>query len=83
MLDFLYDNPYYYEHAYQVIFLRPDCSFAAPQYEKGIVYHSHVIAARDGKTFSIKKIMKWARKCGVEPDYAIVESFDWIPVEIV
>jgi len=72
----LKDVPIYYEVPMQVIFVRGD------QYEKGIVYHETVIAARDGKVFSTKEIMRMARSCGVDEDYAIVESFEWLTVEI-
>lgn len=70
------DVPIYYEMPMQVIFVR------AGQYEKGIVYHETVIAARDGAVFSTKEIMRMARNCGVDEDYAIVESFEWLPIEI-
>ena len=70
------DVPIYYEMPMQVIFVR------AGQYEKGIVYHETVISARDGKIFSTKEIMRMARSCGVDEDYAIVESFEWLPIEI-
>ena len=70
------DVPIYYEMPMQVIFVR------AGQYEKGIVYHETVIAARDGRVFSTKEIMRMARNCGVDEDYAIVESFEWLPIEI-
>ena len=70
------DVPIYYEMPMQVIFVR------AGQYEKGIVYHETVIAARDGQVFSTKEIMRMARDCGVDEDYAIVESFEWLPIEI-
>lgn len=70
------DVPIYYEMPMQVIFVR------AGQYEKGIVYHETVIAARDGAVFSTKEIMQMARRCGVDEDYAIVESFEWLPIEI-
>lgn len=70
------DVPIYYEVPMQVIFVR------AGQYEKGIVYHETVIAARDGRVFSTKEIMRMARNCGVDEDYAIVESFEWLPIEI-
>ena len=70
------DVPIYYEMPMQVIFVR------AGQYEKGIVYHETVIAARDGQVFSTKEIMQMARSCGVDEDYAIVESFEWLPIEI-
>ena len=70
------DVPIYYEMPMQVIFVR------AGQYEKGIVYHETVIAARDGRVFSTKEIMRMARNCGVDEDYAIVESFEWLPMEI-
>lgn len=70
------DVPIYYEMPMQVIFVR------AGQYEKGIVYHETVIAARDGQVFSTKEIMRMARSCGVDEDYAIVESFEWLPIEI-
>lgn len=70
------DVPIYYEMPMQVIFVR------AGQYEKGIVYHETVIAARDGRVFSTKEIMRMARACGVDEDYAIVESFEWLPIEI-
>ena len=70
------DVPIYYEMPMQVIFVR------AGQYEKGIVYHETVIAARDGRVFSTKEIMRMARNYGVDEDYAIVESFEWLPIEI-
>ena len=71
------DVPIYYEVPMQVIFYRPGAA-----YEKGIVYHEKVIAARDGQVFSTKNIMKNARNSGVHEDYAIVESFDWLPIEV-
>ena len=72
----LKDVPIYYEVPMQVIFWR------GREYEKGIVYHETVIAARDGKVFPTKEIMRKARNCGVDEDYAIVESFEWLPIEI-
>jgi len=66
----------YYEHPYQVIFLRDGL------YEKGIVFHEWIVAARDGQTFSTKEIVQLARECGVDEDYAIVESFEWLPIDI-
>ena len=71
------DVPIYYEAPMQVIFYRPGAA-----YEKGIVYHEKVIAARDGQVFSTKDVMRMARSCGVDEDYAIVESFEWLPIEI-
>ena len=71
------DYPVYYEVPMQVIFLRPGA-----QYEKGIVYHEDVIAARDGQLFSTKSVIRSARKRGVEADYAIIESFEWLPIDI-
>ena len=74
----LYDP--YYDKPFQVIFLRPDISI--PTYEKGIVHQGVIIAARDGKTFSTKFVSDWARKNGVDMDYAIVEGIGWLPMEI-
>lgn len=74
------DVPVYYEQPFQVIYLRPDME--QPTYEKGIVYHETVIAARDGKVFSTKEIMRKARACYIEDDYAIVESFGWVPIDV-
>jgi hypothetical protein len=70
-----YDNTYY-KQPMQVIFVRPD-KVGLPVYEKGIVFRSHVIAAKDGAAFSIKKICRYAHKHGVDTDYAIVERFGW------
>ena len=75
-MKILKDVPIYYEMPMQVIFVRDGL------YEKGIVYHETVIAARDGQIFSTKEIMRMARVCGVDEDYAIVESFEWLPIEI-
>ena len=75
-MKILKDVPLYYEIPMQVIFIRDG------QYEKGIVYHETVIAARDGLAFSTKEIMWNARDYGVDEDYAIVESFEWLPIEI-
>ena len=72
----LKDVPIYYEIPMQIIFWR------GREYEKGIVYHETVIAARDGAAFSTKEIMRMARSCGVDEDYAIVESFEWLPIDI-
>lgn len=66
----------YYEHPYQVIFLREGA------YEKGIAFHEWIVAARDGQYFSTKEIMQHARECGVDEDYAIVEAFEWLPIDI-
>ena len=72
--EFFYDKPY------QVIFLRE--VDGAPAYEKGIVFHTWIVAARDGATFSTKKVIEYARRHGVEEDYAIVEGFEWLPFPI-
>lgn len=75
---FYSDN--YYSTPYQVLFMRPDDDSVC--YDKGIVFHSHVISARDGKAFSVKKIMRHARNHGINSDYAIVERFEWKELEI-
>lgn len=75
----LYPESHFYEKPFQVIFVRPD---RAPVYEKGIVYKTNVIAARDGEVFTTRQIMACARKCGIDYDYAIVESFEWQPLDI-
>lgn len=70
----------YYDRPYQVIFLRPDLK--KPAYEKGIVFKHHVIAARDGEVFTTRQVLSCAKRLGVHEDYAIVESFEWVPLEI-
>lgn len=72
--EFYYDNPF------QVIFLRPDC--VEPIYDKGIAYKNRIITARDGKVFTSRQVLACARKCGVDCDYAIVESFEWKPLNM-
>ena len=70
---FYSDN--YYSTPYQVLFMRPDNNSVC--YDNGVAFHSHVIAMRDGKSFSIKKILNHARNHGINSDYAIVERFEW------
>ena len=70
----------YYDRPFQVIFLRPDRYI--PTYEKGIAYKNSIVAAKDGVAFPTKKVMKYARQHGVDVDYAIVESFEWLPFNI-
>ena len=72
--------PIYYEAPMQVIYLRP--SPRIPEYHKGIVFHEYIIDAALGAVFSTKSVMQYARKHGIDADYAIVESFDWLPIEI-
>ena len=75
-----YPDLLFYEKPFQVIFIRPDCAQA--KYEQGIAYKTSVIAARDGEVFTTRQIMACARKYGVDYDYAIVEAFEWVPLEI-
>jgi hypothetical protein len=70
----------YYDRPYQVVFLRPDLE--VPLYEKGIAFKYHVIAARDGEMFTTRQVLHCAKRYGVHEDYAIVESFDWVPLEV-
>lgn len=70
----------YYDRPYQVIFLRPDLK--KPAYEKGIAFKQHVIAARDGEYFTTRQILYCAKRLGVDEDYAIVESFNWVSFNI-
>jgi len=74
------DVPIYYEAPMQVIYLRP--SPRIPKYHKGIAFHEYIIDAALGAVFSTKSVMQYARKHGIDADYAIVESFDWLPIEI-
>lgn len=76
---FFYDNVFF-PRPYQVIFLRPDKS--KPTYDKGIAFKDQVVAAHDGSAFSAKKIYRYAAKHGVDSDDAIVESFEWVPLQI-
>ena len=76
---FFYEDVYF-PKPYQVIFLRPD--HKVPTYDKGIAFKDQVVAAHDGSVFSAKKIYRYAAKHGVDSDYAIVESFEWVPLQI-
>lgn len=80
MLEFFKDEAIYYPTPCQVIFLRE--VDGKPTYRKGIVLHEWIVDAADGAKFSTRKVLKYARKCGVDVDYAIVESFEWIPIQI-
>lgn len=71
---------HFYEKPYQIIFIRPDC--AQPTYEYGIVYETNVIAANDGAVFTTLQIMACARKYGIDYDYAIIEAFEWKPIDV-
>ena len=73
-------DTYYYSHPYQVIFLRE--KDGKPTYRKGIVFHEWVIDAIDGSYFKTRAIVKLAHKYDIDEDYAIVESFDWVPLKI-
>ena len=68
---FFYEDVYF-PKPYQVIFLRPD--YKVPTYDKGIAFKDQV--------FSAKKIYRYAAKHGVDSDDAIVESFEWVPLQI-
>lgn len=70
----------YYDRPYQVVFLRPDLKI--PLYEKGIAFKHHVIAARDGEVFTTRQVLFCAKRLGIDEDYAIVEGFEWVPLEI-
>ena len=70
----------FYEKPYQVIFIRPDC--AQPTYEYGIVYETNIIAANDGAVFTTIEIMACARNHGIDYDYAIIEAFEWKPLNV-
>ena len=76
---FFYEDVYF-PKPYQVIFLRPD--YKVPTYDKGIAFKDQVVAAHDGSVFSAKKIYRYAAKHGVDSDDAIVESFEWVPLQI-
>lgn len=71
---------FYYDKPYQVVFLRPDLKI--PLYEKGIAYKSNIISARDGEVFTVRKVLACARWCGIDWDYAIVEKFEWKPLDM-
>lgn len=70
----------YYSRPYQVVFLRPDLK--PPLYEKGIAFKQHIIAARDGEVFTTRQVLFCAKRLGIDEDYAIVEGFEWVPMEI-
>lgn len=70
----------YYSKPYQIIFLRPDLT--VPVYEKGIVFKHHIIAASDGEVFTTRQVLRCAKRSGIDEDYAIVESFEWFPLDI-
>lgn len=70
----------YYDRPYQVIFLRPD--LREPAYEKGIAFKQHIIAVRDGEVFTTRQVLFCAKRLGINEDYAIVEGFEWVPLEI-
>ena len=74
------DKVIYYPRPFQVLFLRPDLK--EPTYEQGIVYRYDIIAARDGETFTTRDVLECARWYNVDEDYAIVEGFEWVPLEI-
>ena len=72
--EFDYDKPF------QVIFLRPDC--IEPTYDKGIAYKNEIITARDGEVFTTRQVLACARRYGIDQDYAIVEKFEWKPLDM-
>lgn len=72
--------PIYYDAPLQVIYLRP--SPRGPEYHKGIAFHEYIIDAALGAAFSTKSVMQYARRHGVDADYAIVERFGWQPLNI-
>ena len=72
--DFYYDKPF------QVIFLRPD--YMEPTYDKGIAYKNEIIVACDGEVFTTWQVLACARRCGIDWDYAIVESPEWKPLDM-
>lgn len=71
---------FYYEQPFQVIFLRPDDT--KPLYDKGIAYKGNIISARDGEAFTVRKVLACARRYGIDWDYAIVEKFEWKPLDM-
>ena len=71
---------FYYEKPFQVIFLRPD--YIKPTYDKGIAYKNEIITARDGEAFTTRQVLTRARRCGIDWDYAIVEKFEWKPLNM-
>ena len=71
---------FYYDKPFQVIFLRPD--HIEPTYDKGIVYKNEIITARDGKVFTTRQVLACARRYGIDQDYAIVEKFEWKPLDM-
>lgn len=71
---------FYYDKPFQVIFLRPD--HIEPTYDKGIVYKNEIIAARDGEVFTTRQVLACARRYGIDQDYAIVEKFEWKPLDM-
>lgn len=71
---------FYYDKPFQVIFLRPD--HIEPTYDKGIVYKNKIIAARDGEVFTTRQVLTCARRYGIDQDYAIVEKFEWKPLDM-
>ena len=81
MFDAIFQKfEFYYDTPFQVIFLRPD--IVEPTYEQGIAYKNEIIAARDGKVFTTLQAVVFARRCGIDGDYAIVEAFEWKPLDM-
>lgn len=76
----LQQTEFYYNQPFQVIFLRPD--FIEPTYEKGIAYKNEIIAVRDGEVFTTWQVLACARRCGIDWDYAVVEKFEWKPLDM-
>lgn len=52
-------------------------------YRRAIVHRSWLIDLADGKAYRIKKILKAARRNGVDLDDAIIESFGWVDLSEV
>lgn len=70
----------YYPTPFQVIYLSE--LNHKPTYRKGIAFHEWVVDAENGAYFKTKGIVRLARKHGVDEDYAIIESFDWVPIQL-
>ena len=80
MANIFRNDSTYYATPYQIIFLREINQ--RPVYRKGIVFRDWIIDATDGAYFKTKTILKLARKHCIDEDYAIVESFEWLPIKI-
>lgn len=68
----------FYSVPCQVIFLREMGGF--PQLYKGVAYKESIVDCERGDAVSTEYVMACARKWSIDLDYAIVEDFEWKPL---